>query len=392
MKSGKTFYQEIWTSAFWTAVLTLIFVLFYRAGNSISEVLISIPFFIILYFLFFSIGKDEVVNKMREWATPNFTRVVIFPALLLVLYSLYVLLNNQNPVSGAISLLPYVVFPVLLYAIRGRHKHQIGWIDFAAFIICLLPTLIVKVEPSGNLPFNGEGFDSIYRITLILSAVYAFVTIRGLAEVGFYPVFNLRYLWTAIWVWFVFYLFVVIVGFNVNFIKFVGHELIDKALLYKIALTLIGTFFHTAIFEELFFRGILLNMLTKRIGQSRSWKTFWYWGLAASIPLALVVGYTLKGGLQWFPALMTILLFMAAFFIERGNQQKSGVYTGLAITSTIFGLVHYHSHAIIYIGFACIAGWAYGYTYLKTKNVFYSAIVHTLVNSSVLIFGLEFIK
>ena len=103
-------------------------------------------------------------------------------------------------------------------------------------------------------------------------------------------------------------------------------------------------------------------------------------------------GYTLKGGMHWFPALMTVCLFIAAFFLEKGNYAPSGVYTGLAITSTIFGLVHYHSGAIVYIGFACIAGWAYGYTYLKTRNVFYSAIVHMLVNCSVLIFGFEFIK
>ena len=89
---------------------------------------------------------------------------------------------------------------------------------------------------------------------------------------------------------------------------------------------------------------------------------------------------------------MVLLIFIAAFLIERAGKNSSGVYTALAITSALFGLVHYHSGAIIYIGFACVAGWAYGYTYLKTKNVFYSAIVHTLVNSSVLIFGLEFVK
>ena len=192
--------------------------------------------------------------------------------------------------------------------------------------------------------------------------------------------------------WAAFYLLVLTIGYPIHFIRFVGHEVIDQQLLKKIAITLIATFFHTAIFEELFFRGILLNMLTKRIGQAKTWKTFWVVGLIISIPAALVVGYTLIGGMQWFPAFMTICLYAAAFFLEKSNRHPAGLYTGLAITATIFGLVHYHSHAIIYIGFACVAGWAYGYTYLKTKNVFYSAIVHTLVNSSVVIFGLEFIK
>ncbi len=116
------------------------------------------------------------------------------------------------------------------------------------------------------------------------------------------------------------------------------------------------------------------------------------WGFAILLPLAFLVGYTLKGDLQWFPALMTTLLFVAAFILERSGKHHEGIYTALAITSTLFGLVHYHSGAIVYIGFACLAGWAYGYTYIKTGNVFYSALVHTLVNSSALIFGIELIK
>jgi len=131
-------------------------------------------------------------------------------------------------------------------------------------------------------------------------------------------------------------------------------------------------------------------MLVKRIGQSGSWKVFWKWGIVILLPFAFLVGYTLNGALKWFPAVITLAIFAVAFSIERANKNKPGVYTGLAITSVIFGLVHYHSGAIIYIGFACVAGWAYGYTYIRTKNVFYSAIVHTLVNCSDLIFGLKF--
>ncbi len=58
----------------------------------------------------------------------------------------------------------------------------------------------------------------------------------------------------------------------------------------------------------------------------------------------------------------------------------------------IFGLVHYHAGSIIFVGLAAIGGWAYGYTYIKTKNVFYAALVHTLVNTSALMFGLELAK
>ena len=393
MDTSKELKQDLKSGAVWTGVLTLLFLLLYGSVNVVSDMVIALPFFIVFYYLFFTIGRVETQSTLRMWIHGNIFKVILLPVILLTLYFFYVLINGQNPLHGTLALVPYlIIFPILIFAARRKRAIKIDWLDFTAFVIFLLPTTLIEVKPSGELPFTGEGFDSLYKIILMLSAVYSFGVIRGLNDIGFIPVFKLKSLGTAIWVWATFYAFVLIIGFPVNFVRYIGHEIVDQALLHKIALTLIATFFHTAIFEELFFRGILLNMLTKRIGQAKTWEIFWKVGLIISIPLALLVGYTLKGGMQWFPALMTALLFGVAFLLEKSNRHPSGVYTGLAITSTIFGLVHYHSGAIVYIGFACIAGWAYGYTWLKTKNVFYSAIVHTLVNCSVLIFGLEFVK
>jgi len=393
LKTDKVFQRELNASGFWTAFLTVLFLYFNGSSELWSDVMLALPFFIVFYYFFFSIGKVAIMVRMKRWIGSNVWRMMIFPAVLLLLYFSYVLINNQNPFRGTLALVPYlVIFPVLYYIARRHRVQKIDWIDFAALVIFLLFTNFIKVNPSGDLPFTGKEFGSVYKIALMLIAVYSFGTIRGLNDIGFVPVINFKYLWTALWVWFVFYLFVVVVGNSVDFIKYIGHDSINRELLNKIGLTLVVTYLNTAIFEELFFRGILLNMLSRRIGQAKTWRIFWIWGLILSIPLALLVGYTLKGGMQWFPALMVLLIFATAFLIERGGKQIAGVYTALAITSAIFGLVHYHSGAIIYIGFACVAGWAYGYTYLKTKNVFYSAIVHTLVNSSVLIFGLEFVK
>jgi len=100
----------------------------------------------------------------------------------------------------------------------------------------------------------------------------------------------------------------------------------------------------------------------------------------------------MNGNMFWFPALITVFLFLAALAIEHFSISEQGTYTALAITSVIFGLVHFHSGSIIFVGLASIGGWAYGYTYIKTKNVFYAALVHALVNSSHLIFGIELLK
>lgn len=163
-------------------------------------------------------------------------------------------------------------------------------------------------------------------------------------------------------------------------------------MLEKITRNFVSVFLHTAFFEELVFRGLLQNMLAERVEKTRSFKTFWIWGLIILFVLSLWVGYSLKGSMQWFPALVTLLLFGTAFIIERMRESQIGTYTALAIISVFFGIVHLYNGSIIFVGLASIGGWAYGHTYIKTKNVFYATLVHELVNSSPLIFGLELMR
>lgn len=393
MKTDKVISKELQSSLGWTALLTALFLFFNRSPENLPAALIALPFFIILYFVLFSIGKNIVSEGLRIRMNSDIKKVVVFPAILVVLYFSYVLIIGKNPFQGAVSMVPFLLyFPVLVFAANRKDVNKIDWLDFTTFILFLLPITLINANPSGKLPETGNDFDSVYRIAMMLTAVYAFSVVRGLDGVGFFPEFKLKKLFAAVWVWLAFYGFVFIVGYSVDFIQPKGHETVSADLIYKIALTLITTFLHTALFEELFFRGILQNLLSKRISQSKSWMVFWKWGLVILFVLAILVGYTLKGGMKWFPALVTLLIFLAAFFIEKSGKFQMGVYTALAITGVAFGLVHYHAGSIVYIGFACIAGWAYGYTWIKTRNVFYSALVHTLVNSSALIFGLELMR
>ncbi len=393
MKIEKENSKELQTSVGWTALLTVLFLFFNRSSETLPATLMALPFFIVLYFLLFSIGRNKISGSIRKWMDSDIKKIVVFPAVLILLYFSYVLIIGKNPFQGAVSMVPFLLFfPVLVFAANRKDVKKIDWLDFTTFILFLLPITLIDANPSGKLPEKGNDFDSVYRIVMMLTAVYAFVIVRGLNDVGFFPEFKLKKLITAVWVWLAYYGFVFIVGYSVNFIQLKGHETFSADLIYKIALTIITTFLHTALFEELFFRGILQNLLSKRINQSKSWMVFWKWGLGILFVLAILVGYTLNGGMQWFPALITLLMFLAAFFIEKSGKFNTGIYTALAITGVTFGLVHYHAGSIIYIGFACIAGWAYGYTWIKTKNVFYSALVHTLVNSSALIFGLELMR
>ena len=390
MKIEKQISKDLQTGLAWTAGLTVLFIIFNLQQEHLRGALISLPFFIVFYFLLFSIGREKISAQFRFWLNSEVKKIVIFPALLIILHFTYILIIGKNPFQGAISMIPYLVFfPVLVFASRRNDIKTIDWLDFVTFVIFLLPVTLIDTNPSGNLPEVGNDFDSTYRIMIMLISVYAFGIVRGLDDIGFFPEFKIKKLITTLWVWLAFYALVFIVGYSVNFIKIIGHDSISTDLVRKIALTLITTFLHTALFEELFFRGILQNLLAKRIGQAKTWTVLWKWGFGILFILSILVGYTLKGNMQWFPAMVTVIIFLAAFYIERSGVFEKGVYVALAITGVTFGLVHYHAGSIIYIGFPGIAGWAYGYTWIKTRNVFYAALVHTLVNSSALIFGLE---
>ena len=394
-KSGfeNNLFNSLLKGALATIILTLFF-LFYTSGRcTLADLIIALPFFLLFYFAQFTIGRESVVDSLQTWIVKNRWNVWIFPTAMLLLYLIFMIFSHQNLMEGNLWLLLYITyFPVAVFSVRKQPGRKIGWLDFTLFALVLLPGSLYSIKQNSDLPINGSGFDSISHLMIILSGFYAFGVVRGIREIGFLPELKWKSLRTALLVWIAFYSLVFVLGRSVNFIAIIGYNDPLEIVLKSILFTLIGTFLHTALFEELFFRGILQNMLSKRIGQGKSWLIFWLVGFLILLPGALLVGYTLEGQMRWFPALVTGVLFGSAYLLEKSGKHGLGVYTSLAITGVTFGLVHYHAKSIVYIGLACVAGWAYGYTYHKTKSVFYSALVHTLVNTGVLIFGLKMIR
>ena len=315
--------QSIWSGGRWTALLTLLFLILSWKANVTGDLIIALPYFVLLYFIFFTIGRNEVAGWLRNRMDENFRKVVIFPAVLIALYYSYVLINGENPFQGTVFLVPYLIFfPTLVFYAHRDNARQISWVDFTTFFLFLLPTTLVNFKPTGSLPVHGGGFDSVYRIVIMLAAIYAFVVVRQLNDVGAYPVFKWKYLVTALWVWLAFYLFVLGVGHITNFLRIEGHDIIDLALLEKIIREMTGTFLHTALFEELFFRGLLQNLLSKRIAQSNQWKTFWIWGLVFLLIGSLLAGYALNRSFAMVPRFDHRFSFSGCFW-DRTRQIQS---------------------------------------------------------------------
>ena len=258
--------KELLKSGFWTVGLTFLFLLTIWNNISHIEIITASVYFILLYFVFFSIGKKEVAERINKFIGSKIQRAIIFPTLLIVLYYSYILIHGQNPLQGTVFMLPFLIyFPTLVFIAKADNSQKLDWLDFATFTLFLLPTTLVEFSLETKLPFSGGGFDSVYRIVIMLAIVYAFIVVRKLKDVGFFPVFKLKHLWTAVWVWLVFYAFVFGIGYSVDFFKYVGYDALLPVILVTVGLSILKIFLHTAIFEELFFRGLLQNMLAKRI-------------------------------------------------------------------------------------------------------------------------------
>lgn len=386
----KTLTRQLWFGSALTTVF-FVFFLFFNWKESTSELLIATPYFIVIYFLIFNLGQPKVNQHIREYLHLGNEKVLIFPVFLLFLLFSYLIIHGETPFEGSAGLFAFLLlFPVLMFL--SFKKTKIVWSDFVILLLFLIPATIVSYKGNTSLPFKGNGFSSIYKITLILSAAYAFGVVRRIQDIGFYPIFNLKFLGIAVFSWLSFLGFVYIIGFFYEFIVPNPFESFSVGGIPSAVKELIRVFIGTALFEELFFRGLIQNMLAKKIGQQGNWKKYWLVGLGIFLILSMITGYALNKELFWFPSLICILLFAAAYFIEKKQVSPNGIYTAMAITSIFFGLVHYHAGSIIFVGLASVAGWAYGFTYLKTKNVFYAALVHTLVNTCEFLFVLDGLK
>ncbi|WP_236969622.1 CPBP family intramembrane glutamic endopeptidase [Membranihabitans marinus] len=385
--------KKEWThSIFYTILLTVIW-LFVNRSTGGSLFYLDALFFVALYFLFFTYGKPATSQWLKNYCDVRRVRILFFPTLLLVIYYIYGIIHGQPIFDGPMLLVPFLVyFPSLMVSVFEQKGSEVHKSDMFTLWFFLFPITLVDLPFKSNLPIDGVSLESVFRMVVMLASIHAFVVLRGLKDVGFFPEFSWKKLATTTWVWLLYIGVIFAVGFAVKFIQYAGYENVDWVWVEKMATKSIKIFFHTAIFEELFFRGYFQNMLCKQLDKNFQHKKYWLIGSVTMVAISLLTGYGMEGSMQWFPALVSVIIMGFAYYLAQRFPALQATYLGMAIASIVFGLVHFHSGSIIFVGFASVAGWAYGYVYYRTKNVFYAALIHTLVNSSAPWFGLELMK
>jgi uncharacterized protein len=218
------------------------------------------------------------------------------------------------------------LLPVALAALLevSSLPQKFAWQDG---VVLLTIAVVLEVGVfAGAWPYSGLG--SMPKLYLADGALYLYVVVRRLEGIGYSFVPKLSDFAIGLREWLFFLPFALGLGFATHFIHFYART---PSLGHVIGAVLV-IFLLTAIPEELFFRGILQNLLERRIGGTKA----------------------------------------------------------LIITACLFGLSHFHKGAAFnwrYVIIAAIAGIFYGRAWRARRHLFASALTHTLVD---VVWGLWF--
>jgi membrane protease YdiL (CAAX protease family) len=274
---------------------------------------------------FFAFGVADSLDRRLSTAQPRSRLVLrsIIPVLLVVPYLVFAIPRGtlDYRYAAAMALLPVV----LSLIVESTHRAQtFVWQD--AVVLLTLAVILEQRLLSPAWPFTGLG--ALPKIYLADLALYLYLVVRRLNGVGYSFAPRIAAFYIGIREWLFFLPFALGIGFTLHFIKFSPRH---PSILHVITALLV-VFLLTAVPEEIFFRGILQNLLEPRVGQ----------GIA------------------------------------------------LAITAALFGLSHFSKGATFnwrYVIIAGVAGIFYGRAWRAKRQLVASSTTHTLVD---VVWGLWF--
>jgi membrane protease YdiL (CAAX protease family) len=217
---------------------------------------------------------------------------------------------------AALAALPlglFAVFPV-------SHPQRLNWQDLLVLLWLFLPVLAHLISGIWNVPVN---LDFMARLFLVGVGAWSFLIQRGVESAGYDFTISPAILQDALISFAGFSVVAIPLGFALHFIAWnPQYRGIGDLLASYVTI-----FLFVAIAEELFFRGLLQNLLEGTLGS--------------------------RNGAQ-------------------------------AIASVLFGLSHIQ-HAPFpnwrYVALATVAGWFYGMAYRKHRSLMASAGTHALVDT-----------
>lgn len=268
----------------------------------------------------------------KNWVSNSLWKKILFPFYILFLYSIFSLFSETFQWGLLFRLSLWLLIPTLVFShLSANHSNisnQSEPLSLQTILVILLLWLPVEF---GKL----SGFDIIFNKEIQIPALafvapafglYLFTVLKNLTDIGFTFRFQLKDILKAVVALSLLALILIPFGTQTGFIEFsVLRPSFEESL--KL---IFGIYFLVALPEELLFRGIIQNLLTK---------TF--------------------------------------------SNRFHSMAPSLLISSIIFGLSHWNNLSPPdwrYIFLATIAGIFYGLTYIQTGKTTVSALVHCGIN------------
>jgi uncharacterized protein len=263
---------------------------------------------------------------VQTWVT---TRVAegggkpwLFLSPVLLVYLAYTLGTDSFRTLPFLKLAAYVLLPAALLLTIRRPEQRLLWQDVLVILALWLPLDFRWMRDVWGWPSHSLAY-SMNSLLATSLAVFLFVCVRRLEDVGYRCHFERRDGWIALRNFLLFAPLAIPIGLLTGFITSSGRQVFG----WHVLLSALGIFFLIAIPEELLFRGIIQNFLEKTLRK----------------PELALIG-----------------------------------------TSLIFGAAHLNNGPAPdwrYFVLASLAGLFYGNAYQRTNGLLAPAIVHTLVDT-----------
>jgi uncharacterized protein len=291
-------------------------------GRAYAATLTAFAFFFLVMLLFAARGVEDRLASRFGVGSGYLLGTAVF-----LVYLIYALGTNTFAFTRAAAFACLVFIPLALAASAGR-KPPGTWQDFATILFVWLAVKPLPNRWGWSLshwlwPYPGGRLSYVFTVLLCVNvALAAFLLLRRVSGVGY------TIGWGRHWSFFILASFIVFgciaipLGQGMHFIEFAPQWSQLKSLPF----VALGILFFTAWPEELLFRGLLQNMLSRA-----------------------------------------------------SNSDLAGWWTA----SMLFGFSHITNMGFPnwrYVLLASIAGFFYGWTWRKTGSIFASALVHAAVD------------
>jgi membrane protease YdiL (CAAX protease family) len=267
-------------------------------------------------------------RHFRDWLRGLSRRnIALFPLWLLAVYLLYAVGPGRLRVPESLAIPVYLALPVLcavLAARRGGAPNRYDLLTILAVYLPVVATALVGAwrPADSGLPTPAHPFTQLLGINL---ALYCFMSVRPIEGIGLSFRLTRRDVAIAVAAFALFFPFALAVGTATGFVEPEPH-LPNWAHAVPVAL---GVTLMVALPEEIFFRGLVQNLL------------------------------------------------------QRSALAARGRLPALLLASVLFGLTHLNNHPLFdwrYVFLATVAGLAYGTVYNRTGKVTAAAVTHALVD------------